>query len=194
MRDKIFITIIVVLILALFVESAYLLQIKSDKQKISIAKPYSNHSFSKRFYKKDLLTPDLELRMEDPLKEINRIKKEFDKIFQDRSTLDKNVYETEREYLVKIVLPNMERSKINIEIKGNSLTISGGKNSVKKTMIGELYSTRQNFSSFQRVIPLPGNVKEHEAKTEYRDNILTIILPKDTTHAILKENPLKPKG
>ena len=191
MKDKILIGLVVVLVFALFIETAYILQLKSEKALNSITKKYKPKV--KRFQR----SYNFERQNNDLFRELDSLQKEMDTVFQDgflfKYDFDNNFFnkpllqpfknnlqENENEYIVKFYLPGMEKSKINIEIKNNSLIVSGEQN-IKK-------SNQQSFSSFKKVIPIPGDIKVNEVQTEYKDGLLVITLPKDSSSELTKQN------
>ena len=197
MKDKILIGLIIILVLALFVETAYLLQIKYDKVAPQIStKIYSYRPF-KRFWQEEETT--------DPFSEIEMIQEEMNKVFRDGFILNNNlspsykdlnpevdIHETNTHYIVKVNLPNTEKEKIIVEIEDNSLVISEEHNiKHEENNNNGFYRKEQSFGSFRKVIPLPRDVKVSEVTNEYKNGILIIRLPKMHSNNLVKNPNVK---
>lgn len=169
MRNKILIGLVIILVLALFVEAAYLLQVKYDKAKHqnSLNKTLSYKPFI--WKEDDFLDPLNSLLSNGSLFNLN------DNLFE-TFTPSTDIKETDKCYVIRMDLPGMEKEKINIKLEDNVLVISGEEN-IKQ-------QGRQSFKTFKKVIPLPQEIKTDAVTTEYKDGTLIVILP--------KANPEKP--
>ena len=81
-------------------------------------------------------------------------------------------------YHLTIDLPGMSKENINIQLKADSLEISGevGKSSDTES---EQYVVRERgFMQFSRTISFPQEIKSKETDATFKDGILTIIAPK----------------
>lgn len=90
---------------------------------------------------------------------------------------------------VKMDVPGMAAEDIAIEVRGDTLTISGKHEEEKKEEDKEkkYHRVERRSGSFQRSVALPCSVKESEVAAEYRDGVLTVTLPKvetDKTHRV----------
>ncbi|MFW8600174.1 Hsp20/alpha crystallin family protein [Desulfobacterota bacterium M19] len=82
-------------------------------------------------------------------------------------------------YVIKMNIPGSDRTKIETEIKGGILTVKAKTEIYKKSSEGETYLRMERGTGiFERSISLPGPVKGGAMKTEYKNGVLTIILPK----------------
>jgi HSP20 family protein len=89
-----------------------------------------------------------------------------------------NVEETEKEYLVELAAPGLERKDFKVEINNHTLTISSEKNEEKKEK-KEGYTRREfSYNAFTRSFTLPENVKENNIDAKYQNGILKISIPK----------------
>lgn len=88
------------------------------------------------------------------------------------------VEETAREILVRVEMPGMEKEDCHIAIEGNMLYLSGEKRYARETHDSTYHIMERAYGSFQRAIPLPGNVEIDKAEAEYKNGVLTIRLPK----------------
>jgi HSP20 family protein len=94
------------------------------------------------------------------------------------SLLAGEVEETEREIIVRLEVPGMEKEDCQVKIDGNLLFLSGEKHFERTSDKSNYHVMERAYGSFQRVIPLPKSVVEEEAEATYRSGVLTVWLPK----------------
>lgn len=97
------------------------------------------------------------------------------------SLLAGEVEETEREIIVRLEIPGMEKEDCHVKIDGNRLLLSGEKRLERRSEKSNYHIMERAYGSFQRVIPLPKSVLEEEATATYRNGVLTVSLPKRAT-------------
>lgn len=120
------------------------------------------------FHETDGLTPDInDLIGNFPLSIINRY-----------ATPRTDIYQTDREIIVKSEVPGLSREDIEVLIEDTYIRLSGHKKRMKTREDEEIYRTEQFYGSFSRIIPLPSEVQPDLAVAEYRDGILSVIIPK----------------
>ena len=89
-----------------------------------------------------------------------------------------NVSETEREYIVSLATPGMERKDFKVESTDDTLTISAEREKEEKEE-GEHYNRREyNYNSWSRSFSLPENCNRDMIDAEYKNGELKIIVPK----------------
>lgn len=89
-----------------------------------------------------------------------------------------DIYQTEKEIIVKSEIPGLSREDMEVLIEDTYIRLSGQKKRVKTREDEEIYRSEQFYGSFSRIIPLPSEVQPDLAVAEYRDGILTVIVPK----------------
>jgi len=89
-----------------------------------------------------------------------------------------NVSDTEREVVVEFDLPGIDPKRVDITIEDQTLTVSGGEEKEEKEERRNYLRREFQSSRFSRSITLPVAVKEEQARAEYKDGILKLILPK----------------
>lgn len=94
------------------------------------------------------------------------------------SLLAGEVEELEKEIVVRVEIPGMEKENFTITIEGNELFLSGEKNYVRESKDSTYYVMERAYGSFQRTIPLPRNVDADKAQASYKNGVLSIRLPK----------------
>jgi HSP20 family protein len=89
-----------------------------------------------------------------------------------------DVYEDDANITVKIDLPGVDKEKVKVEIFQDYVSLKY-KDEVKKEEKGETYYiSERSFGNFQRIIPIPNNGVIEKAESNYKDGVLTIIMPK----------------
>ena len=88
------------------------------------------------------------------------------------------ITEKDDAFHLKLEVPGMEAKDIDIQVMADRVAIAGERKT--ETTSEEDGTTRSEFryGKFQRVIPLPARIQNTEAKAEYKDGILNLILPK----------------
>lgn len=94
------------------------------------------------------------------------------------SLLAGEVEETEKEIVVSVEVPGMEKDDCRITIEGNTLYLSGEKRFERETQDSTYHVMERAYGAFQRSIPLPRNVDIDKADASYKNGVLTVRLPK----------------
>ncbi|NIP31518.1 MAG: Hsp20 family protein [Candidatus Dadabacteria bacterium] len=89
-----------------------------------------------------------------------------------------NVAENEKSYVVTAEVPGVDKDKIDIDIKDNTLTIKGEKSFEKKEEKENYLRIERSYGKFQRSFYLDENVDREKIDAKYKDGVLEIILPK----------------
>ncbi|MFM1931272.1 MAG: hypothetical protein RL226_575 [Bacteroidota bacterium] len=99
---------------------------------------------------------------------------------QDSVSPAANVKETPSGYEIQLAVPGFNKSDIQIELKGQTLLLSGKKE--EKTEEEDHKFTFREFSaiSFSRSFTLPKNIRKESIDATYEQGILTVVLPRET--------------
>ncbi len=91
-----------------------------------------------------------------------------------------NIREDDKRFILDLAVPGMDRKDMKIDINENLLTISAEtKNESEETNDG--YKRKEfNYSSFCRSFQIPENVNTDKIEANYKDGILSVMLPKVT--------------
>ena len=79
---------------------------------------------------------------------------------------------------VRLEVPGMEAEDFDIDVIDNILVVRGEKRVRREQREGRFHVMECAYGSFERAIPLPVEVKGHEASARYRRGVLTVELPK----------------
>jgi HSP20 family protein len=79
---------------------------------------------------------------------------------------------------LKLEIPGLEAKDLDIQVSEHSVAISGERKSETKTEEKGTVRSEFRYGKFERIIPLPVQVKTDAAQAEYKNGILTLNLPK----------------
>jgi HSP20 family protein len=126
-------------------------------------------------------------RREDPF---NYLRSQLNRVFDDALsgnwpaesenifTPQLDVTETEKEVKVCVELPRIKSKDLDVNVTDDELTISGEKHSERSSGEKRRQWTERTYGSFERTIPLPTEVDGEKAKSEFKNGVLRITLPK----------------
>ncbi len=87
-----------------------------------------------------------------------------------------DVYETEREYVVRVEVAAMREEEFEVVIENGSLLISGFRPEIPERRAYHQMEIR--FGKFSTAISLPGPVDPDQAEALYEDGFLVVRLPR----------------
>jgi HSP20 family protein len=86
--------------------------------------------------------------------------------------------EKENAFVMKVDIPGLESKDLNVQVHGNTVTVSGQRQEDKETKDKTFYRMERRQGSFSRSVNLPSNINEDEVAAEYVSGVLTLTLPK----------------
>jgi len=89
-----------------------------------------------------------------------------------------DVTENEKEIVIKADIPGIDEKDLEVSITKDAVILQGEKKYEHEEKQGNYYRKERSFGSFRRVIPLPVEVDETKAETNYKNGVVTITLPK----------------
>jgi HSP20 family protein len=90
-----------------------------------------------------------------------------------------DVYETETEVVVRVEVAGMREQDFEVALQDDTLFVSGVRPDVPERRAYHQMEIR--FGKFASTVGLPAPVSADEARAEYRDGFLTVVLPKLTS-------------
>jgi HSP20 family protein len=89
-----------------------------------------------------------------------------------------DIFETPNEIVVKAELPGMERKDIALNLESNVLTLKGERRFLRETKEENYHRIERSYGGFSRAFSIPVTVDEEKIRADYKDGVLTIVLPK----------------
>ena len=89
-----------------------------------------------------------------------------------------DIHETEDSYVVKADLPGMNKDDIKVDLRDNTLTISGEKKFEEKASKDNYIRMERAYGTFVRSFTLPPNVDAQKIQAKFKDGVLELTLPK----------------
>lgn len=86
--------------------------------------------------------------------------------------------ETDSQFILKADLPGFEKNQIDIDIKGDTLTIRGAIEESKDETEADWDIKERYSSSFQRSYRLPQEIQKDSVKASLEHGVLTLNIPK----------------
>jgi HSP20 family protein len=89
-----------------------------------------------------------------------------------------DIYETEgREIVLKAEVPGLRKEDIDLTVDNNTLTIRGERKRDEGVREDRYHRLERAYGAFSRSFTLPNTLDGSRVRAEYRDGVLTIVLP-----------------
>jgi HSP20 family molecular chaperone IbpA len=97
--------------------------------------------------------------------------------------------QADKQYVITMDIPGMDRDKINIETKQDMLIVSGERRSeAEDSKNNQYYRQERSFGSFMQAIPLPEDARKDKIEAKYENGVLTVTIVR------LKKEDKKPES
>jgi HSP20 family protein len=125
-----------------------------------------------------------------PMRDLIDIQNEINRMFEDiaspmegETTISRlfpaaDVIENKDSFVVRAELPGLMKEDVKVTLQTNLLIISGEKKKEQVEKNQTLHKIERSYGTFHRSFELPVPVKANEIKADFKDGILTIVLPK----------------
>jgi HSP20 family protein len=90
-----------------------------------------------------------------------------------------NIREDEKNYVLDLAIPGMDKKDLKIDMNEDVLTISSESNNETEQSKDGYKRKEFSYSSFCRSFYIPENVNKDKIEANYKDGILSITLPKE---------------
>ncbi len=105
-----------------------------------------------------------------------------------------DVYETDKEVVAKVSLPDIDPEKVGISVKNGVLRVSGRSEEEKEEKNKGYWRKEIRKGAFERMVRLPAPVKEDKVDAVYERGTLRITMPKTEEKKSEKKIKIKTKG
>ena len=97
------------------------------------------------------------------------------------AVLGGDVFEDDKQVVIRLEIPGMDKEDLDIEVQGDVVVVRGEKRFQRESSEGRYHVLQCAYGSFRRTVPLPTPVLSDKAKANYRNGVLRIELPKLAT-------------
>jgi HSP20 family protein len=92
-----------------------------------------------------------------------------------------DIVEHDKDYLVKIDLPDVKKEDVKVFFDEGVLTVKGERRVEKEEKGEKMHRTERFFGTFERSFVLPDDVDPKLIRAESKEGVLTLTLPKMAT-------------
>ena len=126
------------------------------------------------------MLPTITRRSYRPFYMPNFFNDEFLPAFSNKSgsTPAVNIREDEKNYILDLAVPGIDKKDLKIDINKDVLTISSELKSENEESVNGYKRKEFSYSSFCRSFYIPENVNRDKIEANYRDGVLSVSLPK----------------
>lgn len=89
-----------------------------------------------------------------------------------------DITEDEREYLLKVELPEVKREDLKVKVENGVLTISGERKFEKEEKTRKYHRVERSYGSFVRSFTLSEETSADKVTADYKDGVLQVHLAK----------------
>jgi HSP20 family protein len=89
-----------------------------------------------------------------------------------------DIHEGEKDYTVRVELPGVDPSQVELNVEGTLLTLRGEKKDVRETESKGFRRTECVYGAFERSLMLPEGVDSAAIAAEGANGVLTVRIPK----------------
>jgi HSP20 family protein len=127
----------------------------------------------------------------EPFREIDSLQREMNRLFDSLSptpTTKENmgvafippaeIQETPEAIQLKLEIPGMEAKDLDVHVTAEAVSISGERQSEMHSEDKGVTRSEFRYGQFRRVIPLPTPIQNDKVQADYKNGILSLILPK----------------
>jgi len=128
------------------------------------------------------------IRRWEPFTELASLREAMDRLFEETwprpfealrpGGLAVDMYETDKDIVVKANVPGVRPEDIDISVVGETLTIRGERKAEERVEQANYFYQERRFGAFSRSLTLPAPVQTDKADARFENGVLTLTLPK----------------
>jgi len=89
-----------------------------------------------------------------------------------------DIVETDKEYLIKLELPEVKKEEVKVTVENGTLTISGERKAETEEKNQKIHRTERFYGRFERSFSLPDDADDSKVNAEFKDGLLRVHLTK----------------
>lgn len=90
-----------------------------------------------------------------------------------------DIIEDEKEFIVKAELPEVKKDDVKVTVEHDTLSIRGERKAEKEQKGKKYHRIERSYGSFERSFTLPEGTEPAKIRSEYKEGLLTVHLPKN---------------
>jgi HSP20 family protein len=90
-----------------------------------------------------------------------------------------DIYETDKEIVLKMELPELRKEDLHVTLDNNVLTLSGERRFEEAVSRENYHRIERKYGEFRRTFNLPTFIEGGKAVAEFREGMLRVTLPKN---------------
>lgn len=90
-----------------------------------------------------------------------------------------DIYETDKEIVLKMELPEMRKEDVHVTLENNVLTLRGERKFEEAVNRENYHRIERKYGEFMRIFTLPTFVEGSKVLAEFKEGMLTVKLPKN---------------
>lgn len=131
-----------------------------------------------------------------PFRELSTIRQQLDRLFEDMVSGDRDwmgipssmgmwfpaveIEETDKELILKAEIPGMNAKDLEVEVTEDQVTLSGDhkEETTHEDKDKNYFRSEFHYGEFKRTIPLPMSIETDKIKSNFKNGVLTLTMPK----------------
>jgi HSP20 family protein len=89
-----------------------------------------------------------------------------------------DIQETEKEYLMKLEIPEVKKDDVKVTVQDNELMVTGERKLEKEEKGKKFHRIERAYGTFVRTFTVPTDADETKITAEFKDGLLLLKLPK----------------
>lgn len=89
-----------------------------------------------------------------------------------------DIIEDDKEYLIKVELPEVQKDEVKVTVEGGTLCISGERKAEKEEKNRRFHRVERYYGRFVRSFSIPDDAADGKVNAEFKDGVLRVHLAK----------------
>lgn len=89
-----------------------------------------------------------------------------------------DILEDEKEYLIKVELPEVQKEDVKVTVQSGTLTIAGVRHIEKEQKGRRIHRIERFYGTFERSFTVPDDADDTKVNAEFKDGVLRVHLAK----------------